>query len=254
MRTNPIRFVALRLALCALLFSASPLTAVAPSQVTAGGDAVIKTQIEARLVDKDIIGVGVEVHDHVATLTGSVASLWIKQQALEHARKVRGVTEVISLLTIVGGERDSGVALEIAEDIGASSYYSVFDSVTVRVSDGVATLNGYVTTGVQSHEFTRVASKVPGVREVINLIETLPPSMNDDYLRQAIASAIYGRLLPQYLNARNGPVHIIVKMGRVTLTGSVGSEVDRRMAEVLARDVFGVMAVDNELTVDLDTD
>ena len=35
------------------------------------------------------------------------------------------------------------------------------------------------------------------------------------------------------------PIHIIVKNGRTTLMGVVGSEMDRRMAEIRAREVSG---------------
>jgi osmotically-inducible protein OsmY len=46
------------------------------------------------------------------------------------------------------------------------------------------------------------------------------------------------------------PIHIIVKNGRTTLMGVVDSEMDRRMAEIRAREVGGVFSVDNELIVD----
>jgi hypothetical protein len=45
------------------------------------------------------------------------------------------------------------------------------------------------------------------------------------------------------------PIHIIVKNGRTMLLGSVGSAADRQLAEVRAREVTGVFAVDNGLTV-----
>ena len=45
----------------------------------------------------------------------------------------------------------------------------------------------------------------------------------------------------------NPPIHVIVQHGRVTLTGFVISEVERRKAEVIARGVFGVLGVDNKL-------
>jgi hyperosmotically inducible protein len=45
------------------------------------------------------------------------------------------------------------------------------------------------------------------------------------------------------------PIHIVVENGRVTLTGAVGSEVERVKAGFTAGEVFGVMSVDNELQV-----
>jgi osmotically-inducible protein OsmY len=43
---------------------------------------------------------------------------------------------------------------------------------------------------------------------------------------------------------------VIVQYGRVTLTGVVISEVERRKAEVIVRGVSGVMSVENKLRVE----
>jgi osmotically-inducible protein OsmY len=45
------------------------------------------------------------------------------------------------------------------------------------------------------------------------------------------------------------PIHIIVKNGRTMLLGVVDSAADRQIAEVRAREVSGVFAVENSLTV-----
>jgi len=47
----------------------------------------------------------------------------------------------------------------------------------------------------------------------------------------------------------NPPIHLIVENGRVTLTGAVGSEVERVKAEMIARSTFGVFNVENKLRV-----
>jgi len=48
----------------------------------------------------------------------------------------------------------------------------------------------------------------------------------------------------------NPPIHIVVKHGRVTLTGVVISEVERRKAEQIARSIFGVLSVENKLRLE----
>jgi osmotically-inducible protein OsmY len=45
------------------------------------------------------------------------------------------------------------------------------------------------------------------------------------------------------------PIHIIVKNGRTTLLGVVDNKGDKQIAEVRAREVSGVFAVENELTI-----
>ena len=48
------------------------------------------------------------------------------------------------------------------------------------------------------------------------------------------------------------PIHIIVRNGHTTLHGTVDTEMDKRMAELRAREVGGVFSVDNQLAVDND--
>jgi osmotically-inducible protein OsmY len=45
------------------------------------------------------------------------------------------------------------------------------------------------------------------------------------------------------------PIHIVVENGNVTLTGAVGTELERVKAGMIARQVFGVMGVENDLKV-----
>ena len=47
----------------------------------------------------------------------------------------------------------------------------------------------------------------------------------------------------------NPPIHIIVNRGHVTLTGVVNSEVERRVAEMSARDAGLAFSVKNELNI-----
>jgi osmotically-inducible protein OsmY len=115
----------------------------------------------------------------------------------------------------------------------------------------VATLTGSVMTSDKSKEFVKLASRVRGVQQVVNRIETLPASMMDDDLRMGIAAGIYNSpVFSSYANQRIGPVHIIVRRGQVTLTGVVASEVERRMAEMIARSAFGAKGVDNRLRLE----
>ncbi|MEX0881102.1 MAG: BON domain-containing protein, partial [Thermoanaerobaculia bacterium] len=47
----------------------------------------------------------------------------------------------------------------------------------------------------------------------------------------------------------NYAIHIVVKGGRVGLFGNVSSEADKARAGQVARSVFGVLDVDNEIQV-----
>jgi osmotically-inducible protein OsmY len=232
------------------------LLAMAPglalSQQGAGlTDQHIKSQVEQRCFDAGLMGVVVDVHDRAVTLSGTVGSLWLKDQAIQQARKVHAVVEVISTLTVARGEGDGPLAREVADDVSGSPFFTIFDDVAVHVADGVATLTGFVTVSDTSKEFVKLASRVRGVQQVVNRIETLPASMMDDDLRMAIAAGIYNSpVFSSYATQRIGPVHIIVRRGQVTLTGVVASEVERRMAEMIARSAFGAKGVDNQLRLE----
>ena len=83
-----------------------------------------------------------------------------------------------------------------------------------------------------------------------NEIEVLPVSIYDDELRRKIARAIYGNsAFWRYAAMVNPPIHIIVERRRVTLTGVVGTEVDRPLARSLATG-RGKLSVVNELRTD----
>jgi hyperosmotically inducible protein len=158
---------------------------------------------------------------------------------------------VVNALTILRAESDDVLAEAIAEKLRRYVFFSVFDDVDVEVNDGVATLTGFVTMPYKSQAMAKLASRVSGVQGVADKLEVLPVSGFDDSIRYAIAVRIYNDpLFWNYAIQVNPPIHVIVQHGRVTLTGVVISEVERRKAEVIARGVFGVMSVANKLRLE----
>jgi hyperosmotically inducible protein len=97
----------------------------------------------------------------------------------------------------------------------------------------------------------RVVRKIPGVTRVINQIEVLPLSPNDDRIRMAEFRAIYGDpALQRYALGAVPPIHIIVKNGHVDLVGVVATQMDKQIAGIRANSVPGVFSVSNGLTVE----
>jgi osmotically-inducible protein OsmY len=211
-------------------------------------DDQIRAQIEHRLFDAGLVGVKVAVHAGNVTLTGMVPSLWAKDEAVEQARKINDVKEVVTTLDVARGESDLDLADAVASTLQACVYFTVFDDVSVMMIDGVATLTGSVTTPYKSQGMVRAVSRVEGVQQIVDRIEVLPVSVFDDRIRYAVADRIYNDPgFSRYSVRASPPIHIIVKGGHVTLTGVVGSEMDRRLAEMRAREVFGVFGVENRL-------
>lgn len=233
----------------AAVLLAGPVAAA--QQHTPLTDQQIQSQVEHRLSEKPVASVTVAVRNRVVTLTGVVASVWAKNEAIEQARGIHDVESVVSEITIARGESDQATADEIAKRVRRYVFYTIFDDVSGTVSDGTVTLRGRVTMPYKAQEIAELASRVHGVQDVINEIGTLPVSTFDEQLRYVIAAGIYrDPLFWNYAIQVNPPIHIVVEHGRVTLTGVVHSEIERRKAEIIARSAFGAFSVDNQLRTD----
>lgn len=220
-------------------------------QPTTAADAQIKQRVEAELIDEHITGISVLVQDGVVTLEGTVASLWARVKAVEEAREADNVRDVVSTLTIRRAESDAAIARQIAERLHRYALFTIFDDVAVDVRDGVAALTGSVTMPFKAHAIVKLASRADGVQDVQNGIDALPVSVYDDRIRYAVASRIYNdSMFWHYAIQANPPIHIIVSGGRVLLTGVVASEVERRKAETLAREAFGIVVLENKLRIE----
>jgi osmotically-inducible protein OsmY len=147
---------------------------------------------------------------------------------------------------------DLRILENVSATVNACPHFTIFDDVSIHVEQGVVTLAGKVTMADKRGELHKRVAAIQGVRQVIDQLEVLPASPFDDELRQQIARAIYGNAsFWPYAVMRNPPIHIIVDRSRVTLTGLVRSEVDRRLAQALATQ-FNALSVTNELRTGAD--
>ena len=149
------------------------------------------------------------------------------------------------------GPASDRVVREVRHELVMLPYYGVFDNLAYRVDGGTVTLFGQVTRPTLKSDAENVVKRIEGVDRVINNIEVLPPSPDDDRIRQAEYRAIYGYpSLNRYALAAVPSIHIIVKSGRVTLTGVVANEGDKNTAGIQANSVPGVFGVTNDLQVE----
>jgi osmotically-inducible protein OsmY len=143
------------------------------------------------------------------------------------------------------------VVREVRHELVMLPYYNVFDNLAYRVDGNTVTLFGQVTRPTLKSDAENVVKRIEGVDRVINNIEVLPVSPNDDRIRQAVYRAIYGYpSLNRYALAAVPSIHIIVKNGRVTLVGVVANEGDKNIAGIQANSVPGVFAVTNDLQIE----
>lgn len=136
---------------------------------------------------------------------------------------------------------------EVRRELVTLPFYSLFDHFAFKVEGDAVTLLGKVSRPTLKSDAENVVKRIEGVEKVVNQIEVLPLSPNDDRLRMALYRAIYGHSTLQPLALRAvPPIHIIVENGHVTLTGVVNSNTERAIARSLATG-RGELSVANEL-------
>lgn len=151
-------------------------------------------------------------------------------------------------------ERQTSVLKEeVRHQLVMLPYFSVFDWLEAQVSpDGTVTLMGQVTQPTLKNDAESSIKRLESANSVVNKIEVLPLSNNDDQIRSAIYRSIYMNESPLFKYAMRsvGPIHIIVKNGHVTLKGVVANDGDKQLAYVAANSVPGVFSVENQLKVE----
>jgi osmotically-inducible protein OsmY len=148
------------------------------------------------------------------------------------------------------GTADTVILNRVVEAVHSYSHFGMFDDVNIAMDHEIVTLTGHVTQPIKKSEIARVVARIEGVRGIVNALEVLPISRQDDQLRLRVARAIYSHpSFWQYASRPQPPIHIIVEHGHVTLIGRVGSALERSLAFALAQ-VPGVFDVTNELKTD----
>jgi hyperosmotically inducible protein len=197
-----------------------------------------------------------------------------------HGRLAFALCALVLTLTGARATAQAGSPVEeIRKELLRLPYYGVFDFLAFSYDKGTVTLMGYGYSPNLKKSAERAVKRAPKVDQVINKIEELPASINDDELRWKAYYNIYndpflsryapgggmlwgrrfmfdGPFSPMnggpflaYEAAGDYPIHIIVKGGRITLLGVVDSESDKTVAGMRAREVPGAFGVDNQLVV-----
>ncbi len=145
----------------------------------------------------------------------------------------------------------SSLVQRIRHELVMLPFYGVFDNLRFRLEGTSVILAGQVSRPAIKTDAEQVLQRLEGVGEVINRIEVLPPSPDDDRIRLFLYRALSGNnVLGRYLLTTVPSIHIIVRRGDVVLEGVVGSESEKVLAGVVARGIEGVHSVTNHLRVD----
>jgi hypothetical protein len=150
-------------------------------------------------------------------------------------------------------------------------YYGVFDFLSFTIDRGTVTLMGYAYREELKKDAEAALKRVSGVEQIVNNIEVLEGSTDDDRIRWATFYAIYtdnflsryapggplgvraevqtGARFPGTQPLGNYPIHIIVKNRRTMLFGLVNNEADKTVAGMRAREITETFGVENEIVI-----
>jgi len=145
------------------------------------------------------------------------------------------------------------IVREVRHELVTLPYYGVFDWLEYEVQpNGTVILKGQVVRPSTRSDAEGRVKDIEGVPNVVNQIETLPLSPNDDRLRRALYRQIYGFNSPlfRYGTQAIPSIHLIVNRGHATLKGVVSNRGDANLANIRARSVPGLFSVKNELKVE----
>ncbi len=202
--------------------------------------------------DKKFDKVSSTVEDGIVNLTGTVDLYATKAKLEQKARRKPHVAGVRDMITVAGVSLpDAQLRDKLAEQLSYDRVGQgiVFNSLTIGVENGVATVGGTVRTPVDKDSALALVASTPGVKDVVDQVNVAPNSQFDDSIRLAVARAVYGHLPPGYATDPQAPIRIVVQNGNVDLVGVVNSAVDRAIALSQARSVPGVFSVNDRLVI-----
>lgn len=145
----------------------------------------------------------------------------------------------------------NAVEKKVFKEINKLPYYGLFDHIAYKVDGGTVTLYGKTNSLGTRKSAERVVKRIPGVIEVVNNIEELPPSSFDNGIRRAIVREFVNSAgVYPYISGLRPSVRIIVENGRVTLEGYVANKGTSNLMYLLANRVPGTFKVTNNIVVD----
>lgn len=218
-----------RTVLCLILLAvAVRLPATVPPS-----DFEIQTAIERAFVRDPAVPaprLQVDVQQGVVTLSGAMSDLLAWQRATSIARETLGVRSVIDRTKVLVAPVPDDALSRNAKAALADEPAVEGSSLGAAATNGVVVVTGQVDSWQELRAAERAVKNVKGVRKVINLIRLkYSAERADNDIREDIRQR-----LRYDLRIRENRVVVLVKDGRVKLTGAVGSDSERRRAIALA--------------------
>lgn len=239
------------------LAAVAALGALLGATAVRADDVATKRKVEERLAKARVYeaaDVRVTVAGDTITIDGVASRMDAALDAERAARKVS--KSVVNNLRVVPDveRKDPEIRKDVRDQVLGYVWYTVFDSIEAGVADGVVTLRGSVNQPYRKTDIEDRVARIPGVRGLVSEIRVQGVSSFDDQLRRQLVRRIYGdERFVQYASWVHPPVRIIVDRGQVTLTGVLGSAVERQLVGHIARGTLA-FAVDNQVKLESELD
>jgi osmotically-inducible protein OsmY len=191
--------------------------------------------------------VGVEVHNAVVTLTGTVSS-WAKKVAAEEAaHRVSCVLDVANDVKVKAPGSTERTDSDIAAAVRHTLQWDVLvpdEQIQSTVENGRVTLKGHVKFASQRDDAARAVRNLLGVRAVDNRITIDVAQVSPTTIRSAIQDA-----LERHADRDAAKIEIDVEGGNVTLRGDAHSWKERQAILGAAAGTHGVNSVIDRIRV-----
>lgn len=235
-----------------LIVIASPIALFASPDTDRKIEDAAKSSYNYRTVLED--NVKVKVNDGFVTLTGTVQDNDDKALAADTVENLPGVKAVRNDIVVTATypeKSDAWMAFKIRSRLLVKGNVSA-TATKVSVQDGVVTLSGNADNVAQKDLTEAYAKDIDGVKSVNNnlVVLDMPASTT---IGEKIDDASITSQVKLALLSHKGTSAVKTKVkttdGTINITGEAASEAEKSLVTKLARDVRGVVSVNNSMTV-----
>lgn len=195
--------------------------------------------------------VGVQVHQGIVTLVGTVTSYAKKLAAQEAAHRVSGVLDVANDITVRVPGNLARTDTEIAQAVRRALEWDVmipYERIRSTVENGWVILEGTVKFLHEKQDAERAIANLIGVQGVTNSIAIQATSPQPRQLRQKIEEALE-RHAQRQANLEARHIQVEIQDGTVTLSGEVRSWPEEKAIVGAVSHAPGVQQVKDRLRV-----
>ncbi len=191
--------------------------------------------------------IGVAVKDGIVTLTGRVDTFFKKshvEAAVKRVSGVRGFAEEIEVQLLSSAKRTDADIVKAAANALEWHVSIPNERIKVKVENGWLTLEGELDWFYQKEAAERAVQGLLGVKGVYNFIHLKQKEVSAREIKQKIKEALH-----RHAEMDANKIEVLTDGGKVILTGTVDSEIEKEDARAAAWRASGVFQVQNNIQV-----